>query len=158
MCLENFIVQKCTLGAFFQCWIDSPCALYCTICNIFQNLTFLTLVTFTGSGSWGRVIKSHAKDVFLLYTNWQLNFPSTLLFHIACGVSDFLNPVNLTKSWRFLVRDGKNKKMSKNALWGRFFNVGSILHAFQTICNIFQNLTFLTLVTPKRVQGQTEVI
>ena len=72
--------------------------------------------------------------------------------------TDFLNPVNLTKSWRFLVRDGKNKKMSKNALWGCFFNVGSILHAFQTICNIFQNLTFLTLVTPKRVQGQTEVI
>ena len=33
-----------------------------------------------------------------------------------------------------------------------------ILHTFQDICNIFQNLTFLTLVTSNSIQGQVDVI
>ena len=53
--------------------------------------------------------------------------------------------LNLTKSQHFHSDIKETNKHAKNILYRRFFGEISILHTFQTISNIFWNLTFFDL-------------
>ena len=66
------------------------------------------------------------------------------------------------KSWRKLAKSNREKvediKSIKNMIYRWISKKILSLHTFQTICNIFQNLTFLTFVTFIFAQGQNYVI
>ena len=52
----------------------------------------------------------------------------------------------------------QKQKTAKRVVYSWIFNKISILHAFQAICSIFKNLTFLTFVTFNCIQGHPKLV